>query len=152
VCSDDRGLGDARAGAAGAGAGPRREHDHHGLLDARDDRVRAAQAREGVVGAAGDPRGDHVVGERAHPHQPVPGGGRRGLPPQARPPRRRLPPLQPDPVTARARMEDLVARSDLIRGVVRIQFFVCSFVRSFFSFFLLGHRSAAAAAAAAAVD
>jgi hypothetical protein len=145
VCSDDRGLGDARAGAAGAGAGPRREHDHHGLLDARDDRVRAAEAREGVVGAAGHPGGDHVVGERAHPHQPVPGGGRRGLPPQARPPRRRLPPLQPDPVTARARMEDLVARSDYLEELLGSNF-LC--VRSFVLFFLLGHRSAAAAAAA----
>lgn len=40
----------------------------------------------GIVSAQGDPGGDHVVGERAEPDQPVPGGGRRGLPAQARTP------------------------------------------------------------------
>lgn len=87
--------------ALGLLAAARREHDHHGLLDARDDRVRAPQARQGVVQAQGDPGGDHVVGERAQPDHPVPGGGRRGLPPQARPPLRRVPALQPDQIIAR---------------------------------------------------
>jgi hypothetical protein len=98
LCSDRSGLGDEGPGAAPPRPAARRGHDHHRLLDARHDGVRAAQARQGVVPAPGDPRGHHVVGERAQPHHPVPGGGRRGLPPQARPPLRRLPPLQPDEI------------------------------------------------------
>jgi hypothetical protein len=96
ACSDRGGLGDAGAGAAVPRPAPRRGHDHHRLLDAGHDGVRAAEARQGVVPAPGDPRRDHVVGERAQPRHPVPGGGSRGLPPQARPPVRRLPPLHPD--------------------------------------------------------
>jgi hypothetical protein len=35
--------------ATRAGPAPRRQHDHHRLLDAWDDRVRAAQARQGLI-------------------------------------------------------------------------------------------------------
>ena len=60
-----------RARVARAGPTPRCQHDHHRLLDAWDDRVRAAQARQGVGGAQGHPRRHHVVGERAHSHHPA---------------------------------------------------------------------------------
>jgi hypothetical protein len=54
-------LRDARAGVARDGPTPRCQHDHHRLLDAWDDRVRAAQARQGVGGAQGHVRRHHVV-------------------------------------------------------------------------------------------
>jgi hypothetical protein len=60
--SDRRGVGDARAGVARDGpCSPTSAYDHHRLLDAWDDRVRAAQARQGVGGAQGHLRRHHVV-------------------------------------------------------------------------------------------
>jgi hypothetical protein len=59
--SDRRGVGDARAGVARDGPAPQRQHDHHRLLDGWDDRVRAAQARQGVGGAQGHLHRHHVV-------------------------------------------------------------------------------------------
>jgi hypothetical protein len=54
---------------------------------ARDEWVRAAQARQGVGGAQGHPCRHHVVGERAHPHHPLAGGVRPA-------PRRNLGPIR----------------------------------------------------------
>uniref|UniRef100_A0A0D3G1K9 Uncharacterized protein n=1 Tax=Oryza barthii TaxID=65489 RepID=A0A0D3G1K9_9ORYZ len=102
VQGDHGGVGDEGARAPLPRPRPQRQHDHHRLLDARHDRLRAPQARQGIVSAQGDPGGDHVVGERAEPDQPVPGGGRRGLPAQARTPLRRVAALQPYQMIARS--------------------------------------------------
>lgn len=76
-------------------AGSQCAHDHHGLLHAGDGRVRAAEAGEGVGGAAGDPGGGDVVGELADEDPEVSGGGRRGLPHQAGAAGGRVAPLHP---------------------------------------------------------
>ncbi|KAM3245642.1 hypothetical protein ACQJBY_056776 [Aegilops geniculata] len=94
VQSDDGGQ--REEGAGGAEPGPReRAAHHHGLLHAGDDRLRPAQAGQGVGGAARHPGGDHVVGELPRQDPAVPRRGRGGVPHQARAPLRRLPPLQP---------------------------------------------------------
>lgn len=49
----------------------------------------------GVCGTAGDPRGDHVVGELAGEDPAMPRGGSRGLPHQAGACVRCVAPLQP---------------------------------------------------------
>lgn len=67
----------------GSQPGPQCAHDHHGLLHAGDERLRPPEAGQGVGGAAGDPGGDHAVGELAYEDPAVSGGGRRGLPHQA---------------------------------------------------------------------
>jgi hypothetical protein len=57
-------------------AGSQCAHDHHGLLHAGDERLRPPEAGEGVGGAAGDPGGDHVIGELTDEDPAVSGGGR----------------------------------------------------------------------------
>ncbi|CAL9113868.1 unnamed protein product [Musa acuminata var. zebrina] len=60
-----------------------REHDHHRLLDAGDDRIRTPQESEGVLRAEGDSGGHHVLRERPQQDHQVSGGGSRRVPAEA---------------------------------------------------------------------